>query len=120
MTYEDAFSAVCAERDMWRDKYLALQQEFNDYLKHEIVILKQTEPTQPAPIEERDEAYPREGKYSEVRLYIEQRKRHDAEFKRYCQEHTLRNLCGRLSREFGWFVDEHSLGANLNRNRYAS
>ncbi len=67
--------------------------------------------------EERDEAYPREGKYSDVRRYIEERKRHDEEFKSYCQTHTLRDLCGRLSREFGWFVDEHSLGANLNRNR---
>lgn len=60
---------------------------------------------------------PHEGKYSEVRKYLEERKRFDAEFKDYCTRHSLRDLCTRLTKEFGWFVDEHSLGANLNRNR---
>ena len=75
------------------------------------------EPEEAEVAEERDEAYPREGKYSDVRRYIEERKRHDEEFKSYCQTHTLRDLCGRLSREFGWFVDDKSLGRNINRNR---
>ena len=60
---------------------------------------------------------PREGKYTEVRRYIEERKRFDAEFKNYCAEHSLRDLCHRLTNEFGWFVDENSLQKNLNRNR---
>lgn len=60
---------------------------------------------------------PHEGKYTEVRRYIEERKRFDEEFKTFCQERSLRELCKRLTNEFGWFVDEHSLGANLNRNR---
>ena len=60
---------------------------------------------------------PHEGKYSEVRRYIEERKRFDEEFKTFCLNHSLRDLCTRLTNEFGWFVDEHSLGANLNRNR---
>ena len=60
---------------------------------------------------------PHEGKYTEVRRYIEERKRFDEEFKTYCNNQTLRDLCNRLTKEFGWFVDEHSLGANLNRNR---
>lgn len=60
---------------------------------------------------------PQEGKYTQVRIYIEERKRFDEEFKKFCAEHSLRDLCNRLTREFGWFVDEHSLGANLNRNR---
>ena len=59
---------------------------------------------------------PHEGKYSEVRRYIEERKCFDAEFKRYCMEHTLRDLCHRLTNEFGWFVDENSLQRNLNRD----
>lgn len=60
---------------------------------------------------------PRENKYTEVRRYIEERKRFDPEFSNYCRDHSLRSLCERLTKEFGWFVDEHSLGANLNRNR---
>ena len=55
---------------------------------------------------------PHEGKYSEVRRYIEERKCFDAEFKRYCMEHTLRDLCHRLTNEFGWFVDRKSTRLN--------
>lgn len=60
---------------------------------------------------------PNKGKYTEVRRYIEERKRFDEEFKTYCTNHSLRDLCARLTHEFGWFVDEHSLGSNINRNR---
>ena len=60
---------------------------------------------------------PHEGKYSEVRRYIEERKRFDEEFKSFCNNRSLRDLCGRLTEEFGWFVDENSLQKNLNRNR---
>ena len=60
---------------------------------------------------------PKEGKYSEVRRYIEERKKGDPEFKQFCHDHTLRELCTRLTREFGWFVDDKSLGRNINRNR---
>ncbi|MBO4690580.1 MAG: hypothetical protein J5621_06860 [Paludibacteraceae bacterium] len=60
---------------------------------------------------------PQEGKYTEVRKYIEERKRYDQTFKEYCLNHTLRDLCNELSRAFGWLVDENSLGRNINRNR---
>ena len=60
---------------------------------------------------------PRKNNYNEVRIYIEERKRHDVDFRDYCQLHTLRDLCGLLSREFGWFVDDNHLGRNLSRNR---
>ena len=59
---------------------------------------------------------PPKGKYSEVRKYIEERKRSDEEFKQFCQHNSRRTLCERLSKEFGWFVDEHSLGVNISRN----
>jgi hypothetical protein len=59
---------------------------------------------------------PQKGKYSEVRKYIEERKRSDEEFKQFCQYNSRRALCERLSKEFGWFVDEHSLGVNISRN----
>ena len=79
-------------------------------------------PNAPTPHEVEDVAFesvldiPHEGKYTEVRRYIEERKRFDAEFKRYCAEHSLRDLCNRLTNEFGWFVDENSLQRNLNRD----
>ena len=60
---------------------------------------------------------PKEGKYSKVREYIKERSRFDDEFKTFVKERSLRDLCTRLTKEFGWFVDEHSLGSNLNRHR---
>lgn len=60
---------------------------------------------------------PQKGKYNQVREYIEDRKKGDPQFKEYCKQHSLREICAYLTDEFGWFVDEHSLGANLNRNR---
>ncbi len=60
---------------------------------------------------------PAEGKYTEVRRYIEERKLNDPDFKAYCDTHSRTDLCQRLTREFGWVVDDHSLGRNINRNR---
>jgi len=60
---------------------------------------------------------PKEGKYTKVREYIKERCRFDTEFKTFVQDRSLRDLCTRLTKEFGWFVDEHSLGSNLNRHR---
>ena len=60
---------------------------------------------------------PMEGKYSKVREYIKERSRFDAEFKTFVKDRSLRDLCTRLTKEFGWYVDEHSLGSNLNRHR---
>ncbi len=60
---------------------------------------------------------PQKGKYNQVREYMKARKKGDPEFRKYCQNHSLREICAYLTDEFGWDVDEHSLGANLNRNR---
>lgn len=60
---------------------------------------------------------PQEGKYTKVREYIKERSRFDEEFKNFVKEKSLRELCTRLTKEFGWYVDEHSLGSNLNRHR---
>ena len=61
-------------------------------------------------------AKPNPGDYNAVRVYIEERKQQDEPFKKYCNEHTRKQLCERLSEEFGWLVDDHSLGVNINRN----
>lgn len=61
-------------------------------------------------------AIPEEGKYSDVRRYIEERKRIDADFKKYCDTHSRTDLCKLLTDEFGWVVDNHALGRNINRN----
>lgn len=60
---------------------------------------------------------PREGKYTEVRKYIIERKQLDPEFKNYCDNHSRVDLCKRLSNEFDWVVDDHHLGVNMNRNK---
>lgn len=59
---------------------------------------------------------PHENNYSEVRKYIEERKRFDEDFKTFCLNHTLRDLCSKLTDIFGWYVEENSLGKNLNRH----
>jgi len=59
---------------------------------------------------------PREGDYNGVRLYIEERKKYDEQFKDFCTHHTRKELCTFLTKEFGWFVDDKSLGRNIQRN----
>ena len=59
---------------------------------------------------------PQKGKYNQVREYIEDRKKGDPEFREFCLRHSLREICTYLTDEFGWDVDEHSLGANINRH----
>lgn len=59
---------------------------------------------------------PREGDYNGVRLYIEARKKYDEQFKDFCTHHTRKELCTFLTKEFGWFVDDKSLGRNIQRN----
>ena len=61
-------------------------------------------------------AFPAEGDYNSVRAYVDQRKQHDEVFKRYCNTHKRSELCKRLSDEFGWVVDAHSLAVNISRN----
>ena len=60
---------------------------------------------------------PEEGKYSKVREYIAERKRFDEEFAEYVKTHSRTDLCERLTKEFGWYVDENSLQRNQNRNK---
>ena len=59
---------------------------------------------------------PQKGKYNQVREYIKVRKKEDPDFREYCLRHSLREICSYLTDEFGWDVNEHSLGANLNRH----
>ena len=60
--------------------------------------------------------YPKEGDYNDVREYVEQRKAQDPVFKQYCLNRTRKELCQRLSIEFGWVVDPKSYGQNLGRH----
>ena len=60
---------------------------------------------------------PKENDYNAVREYIEARKQQDEVFKNYCKNHNRKQICERLSDEFGWIVDAHNLGVNLGRNR---
>jgi len=89
------------------------------------------EQAQPANVEEitpveetapkKEQAYtppiPREGDYNGVRMYIEERKKYDEQFKDFCLRHNRKELCFLLTKEFGWFVDDKSLGKNISRNR---
>jgi hypothetical protein len=95
-------------------------EHIDTYIQHQDNAPQQAEPI--AQIQRRQTTQdvletPREGKYTEVRRYIEERKRFDEEFKTFCVNHSLRDLCTRLTNEFGWFVDENSLQRNINRNR---
>ena len=60
---------------------------------------------------------PKENDYNAVREYIAERKKYDEDFRIYWDSHNLKENCVYLTREFGWIVDDHSLGTNLNRHR---
>ena len=68
------------------------------------------------PIMSAQYTYPEEGDYNAVREYVDHRKEHDAVFKNYCHSHSRKELCERLSYEFGWPVDARSYGKNLQRH----
>lgn len=59
---------------------------------------------------------PRKGDYNGVREYIDERKTYDKEFKTFCLNHNRKELCALLTKEFGWLVDDNSLGKNISRN----
>ena len=81
-------------------------------------VTPEPEKPQPEPKSPKDIwGIPSKGKYNQVRKYIEDRQKGDPEFKEFCLRHSLREICTYLTDEFGWDVDEHSLGANMNRNR---
>ena len=61
-------------------------------------------------------AYPAEDDYNAVREYVEQRKANDEVFKRYVQTHSRKQLCDRLTDEFGWAVDVRSYSRNVQRH----
>ena len=58
---------------------------------------------------------PHEGKYSQVRRYIQERCRFDSGFKNRFEDSSRVELCDFLTRLFGWTVDPNSLGKNMNR-----
>ncbi len=60
--------------------------------------------------------YPDEGDYNGVREYVDSRREHDEIFNRYCAKHSRKDLCERLTDEFGWVVDVKSYGRNLQRH----
>ena len=60
---------------------------------------------------------PKKGKYTEVRKYIEERCKFDNDFKTYVERNSRVELCIYLTDLFGWDVDPHHLGVNMNRNR---
>lgn len=72
------------------------------------------EPTKEAPYQP---PIPKENDYNAVREYIAERKKYDEAFRIYWDSHNLKQNCVYLTREFGWIVDDHSLGTNLNRHR---
>ena len=79
-------------------------------------------PTQNEPeCSKKEHAYttpiPKENDYNAVREYIAERKKYDTDFRQNWEKNTLKQNCVFLTKEFGWLVDEHSLGANLNRHR---
>jgi len=97
ITYEDALRALCAERDMWREKYLALQQEFTDYLKHQVVELQQVQPVLPP-----------EGKYEPLVKWLRFQKAKGNDY--YADAGYNRSkMCRDLRNIIGWEPNENSL-----------
>jgi len=100
--------------------YIAQQNiDIHDNNNCNIYATQPYEPT-PMPSTEPEQAYsapfPRKGDYNAVREYVEERKKNDEIFLQYCKTHTRKQLCDRLSDEFGWVVDANAYGKNLSRN----
>ena len=74
------------------------------------VLVENKEPTYQPP-------KPKTNDYNAVREYIAERKKYDETFRVYWDSHNLKQNCIYLTQELGWIVDDHSLGANLNRHR---
>ena len=72
------------------------------------------EPTKESPYQP---PIPKQNDYNAVREYIAERKKYDEAFRIYWDSHNLKENCVYLTHEFGWIVDDHSLGTNLNRHR---
>lgn len=60
--------------------------------------------------------YPAEGDYNAVREYVENRRAKDEVFNQYCIGHSRKQLCDRLSDEFGWVLDVKSYSRNVQRH----
>ena len=60
--------------------------------------------------------YPDENDYNGVREYVDSRRERDPIFKQYCGKHTRKELCERLTDEFGWVVDPKCYGVNISRH----
>ena len=69
-----------------------------------------------APIMSPQLEFPAEGDYTAVRKYVEKRKENDEIFRRYCMNHSRKDLCERLSVEFGWVLDVRSFARNIQRH----
>ena len=105
ISYEDAFRALCAERDMWRDKYLALQQEYTNYLKQEVRNLKQTEPQTPS-----------EGDYRSLVKWLTREKQCGNDY--YADAGYNRSkMCRNLLKIIGWEPDQNSLRKAQNNQQ---
>lgn len=59
--------------------------------------------------------FPRKGDYNAVREYVEQRMKEDEVFRSFCNTHSRKQLCERLSDEFGWEVNTNSYIKSMNR-----
>lgn len=95
------------------------QSLFALILEREKIALAATQKVQEKPqvaVTEYRPAIPRKGDYNGVREYVEERKKYDEIFKQYCLTHNRKELCQRLSDEFGWTVDDNSYGKNISRN----
>lgn len=60
--------------------------------------------------------FPQENDYNAVREYVERRKASDKIFRDYCLTHTRKQLCERLTDEFGWVVNPKNYGRNELRH----
>ena len=104
ISYEDALRTISAERDMWRDKFLALQQEFTDYLKRQVAELQQVEP-----------ALPPEGKYEPLVKWLRAQKALGNDY--YAEAGYNRSkMCRDLRHIIGWEPNENSLRKAQDNN----
>jgi len=58
---------------------------------------------------------PEENKYAQVREYIKERSKYDANFKKFVKTRKRTVLCHQLTLMFGWVVSDNALGKSMRR-----
>jgi murein endopeptidase len=94
---QEMYREMRNERDMWRDKYLALEEEYRNYLKGEVKKMK-----------EQNNTPPEDGDYRGLARWLEEQKTRGNDY--YAEaDYNRSKMCRNLLKIIGWWPNQDSL-----------